>query len=111
MKVYDVPLAVIVLIIIPLTAHAEEAVTLSGKRVILHENGMWEYKKTIRVKEVKFRSIPWGSTAEQIKHANLGKPELGPWLSKKFKNLRVVYFDDSMSSVTFHVIITKLLII
>jgi hypothetical protein len=74
MKVYDIPLAVIILMIIPLTAYSEEAVTLSGKRVILHENGMWEYKKTVRVKEVKFRSMPWGSTAEQIKQANLEKP-------------------------------------
>jgi hypothetical protein len=60
--------------VFPFTAYSEEAVTLSGRRVILHANGMWEYKKTLKVREVKFRGMPWGSTAEQIRQANLEKP-------------------------------------
>lgn len=49
------------------SSYAEEAITLSGKRVILHDDGTWEYKKIPREKEVKFRGIPWGATAAQVK--------------------------------------------
>jgi len=49
------------------TICAEEAITLSGERVILHDDGTWEYKKVPKQKEVKFRGVPWGATAEGIK--------------------------------------------
>lgn len=91
MKVYDVPLAVIILIITPLIAYSEEAVTLSGKRVILHDNGMWEYKKKVRVKEVQFRGIPWGSMVEQIKQANLEMPV--------FENENSVIYKDTINEL------------
>lgn len=46
---------------------AEEAITLSGKRVILNEDGTWEYKKTQDPNEVKFRGVEWGCSVEDIK--------------------------------------------
>ena len=47
----------------------EEAITLSGKRVILHEDGKWEYVKILDVNEAKFRDINWGVPPEVIRQA------------------------------------------
>lgn len=56
-------------------ASAEEAITLSGKRVILHDDGTWEYRKSSNEKDVKFRGVPWGCSVEHIKKAIPGKPK------------------------------------
>jgi hypothetical protein len=52
----------------------EEAITLSGKRVILKKDGTWEYKKVRDVNEVMFRGIPWGQEARLIKKSISEKP-------------------------------------
>ena len=68
MKSFLLTISLIILNLGSMLAYAdEEAITFSGKRVILKEDGTWEYKKIQDVNEVMFRGIPWGQDAGLIK--------------------------------------------
>lgn len=50
-----------------LTALCEEAITLSGRRVILNDDGTWKYKEVEEPNEITFRGVPWGCSPGEIK--------------------------------------------
>lgn len=75
MKVLLTSILLIIISFGSILAYAdEEAITLSGKHVILKENGTWEYKKVRDVNEVTFRGIPWGQEVGLIKKSISEEP-------------------------------------
>ena len=45
----------------------EEAITLSGRRVLLYQDGTWAAKQSSEEKEIRFRGLPWGTSLEAAK--------------------------------------------
>jgi len=92
MKALLTSISLIILSLGPMSAYAdEEAITLSGKRVILKEDGTWEYKKVHDVNEVTFRGIPWGQEAGLIKKSISEEP--------LYDDDRVLSYKDSLSGL------------
>lgn len=59
-----------------LNVHSEvmNAITTNGKSVILHENGKWEFDKTIKkITEFDFRKTHWGMSKAHVKTTETGK--------------------------------------
>ena len=54
---------------------AETAVTANGKRVILNDNGTWEWAKVTAAAETEkdFRNVRWGMSIEEVKKAETSK--------------------------------------
>lgn len=56
-----------------LIANSLEAITVDAKKVILHENGKWEYKKLENSsKKFDFRKTSWGMSKEEVKKSESG---------------------------------------
>ncbi len=73
---------------------AEEAITLSGQRVMLYKDGSWEYKRTKDPNEVLFRGVPWGATADEVRRQIKEKP--------LFDGEALVAFADTVGSLKAH---------
>lgn len=61
----------ILLLAASVLASKQYATTDSGKRVVLHEDGTWEYAKSpdkVLIFENDFRKAKWGMTPEQVKN-------------------------------------------
>lgn len=76
-------------------AHCEEAITLSGRRVILNDDGTWKYKIVKEPNEVLFRGVPWGATQETIKKHFPRKPI--------FEQDNLVIYEDHLRNLKVHV--------
>lgn len=56
-----------------LLANSVEAITTNAKKVILHENGEWEYKKVIQSdNKFNFRKTYWGMSKSDVKKSEKG---------------------------------------
>ncbi len=59
---------------INVNADVINAVTTTGKSVLLHENGKWEFDKiTKKQGEYDFRKVHWGMSKAQVKTTETGK--------------------------------------